>query len=234
MSARDGPPARVRPSEADTRQAGPFMRTACRALSIALMPALLPAAASAAELASDLVVLARAGSLRAFSYALVHRAEVIVAGTQGVTDPERGTPASARTPFALASVTRPLVGTLAAVLAECVFRRIVTGRSGNVTADSGIVTGRSGIVTEAVPEGCQEEPKFPQVGSIGFLLTTASTESDWATTQTPLAPYRRPESQEVLRRGATANPALNPFLAARGPSAASGQSSWYGCHSRRG
>jgi hypothetical protein len=35
----------------------------------------------------------------------------------------------------------------------CVFRLIVTGRSGNVTADSGIVTGRSGIVTEAVLEG---------------------------------------------------------------------------------
>lgn len=30
----------------------------------------------------------------------------------------------------------------------CVFRPIVTGRSGNVTADFGIVTGRSGIVTE--------------------------------------------------------------------------------------
>jgi len=32
-------------------------------------------------------------------------------------------------------------------LAECVFRTIVTARSGNVTADFGIVTGRSGNVT---------------------------------------------------------------------------------------
>jgi len=38
------------------------MRTACRALWIALMPALLPAAVSAADLASDLVELARAGA----------------------------------------------------------------------------------------------------------------------------------------------------------------------------
>ena len=38
------------------------MRTACRALWIALMPALLPAAVSAADLASDLVGLARAGA----------------------------------------------------------------------------------------------------------------------------------------------------------------------------
>jgi hypothetical protein len=31
---------------------------------------------------------------------------------------------------------------------ECVFRLIVTGWSGGVTADSGNVTDRSGIVTE--------------------------------------------------------------------------------------
>ena len=123
MRARDGPPARVRSSEANTREAGPFMRTACRALWIALMPALLPAAASAADLASDLVELARAGSLRTFSYALVHRGEVIVAGAQGVADPDRSTPASARTPFALASVTKPLVGTLAAMLSDTRPRR---------------------------------------------------------------------------------------------------------------
>jgi len=35
----------------------------------------------------------------------------------------------------------------------CVFRPIVTGRSGIVTADSGIVTGRSGDVTEGCLEG---------------------------------------------------------------------------------
>jgi hypothetical protein len=32
--------------------------------------------------------------------------------------------------------------------AACVFRTIVTGRSGIVTAENGIVTGRSGNVTE--------------------------------------------------------------------------------------
>ena len=36
---------------------------------------------------------------------------------------------------------------------NCVFRPIVTGRSGIVTADSGIVTDRSGIVTEGVRKG---------------------------------------------------------------------------------
>jgi len=36
---------------------------------------------------------------------------------------------------------------------NCVFRMIVTGRSGNVTADFGIVTDRSGIVTEGGLEG---------------------------------------------------------------------------------
>ena len=36
---------------------------------------------------------------------------------------------------------------------SCVFRPIVTGRSGIVTADSGIVTGRSGDVTEGCLEG---------------------------------------------------------------------------------
>ena len=35
----------------------------------------------------------------------------------------------------------------------CVFRPIVTGRSGIVTGDSGIVTGRSGDVTEGCLEG---------------------------------------------------------------------------------
>jgi len=35
----------------------------------------------------------------------------------------------------------------------CVFRPIVTGWSGIVTADSGIVTDWSGIVTEGVVEG---------------------------------------------------------------------------------
>ncbi len=35
----------------------------------------------------------------------------------------------------------------------CVFRTIVTGRSGIVTGDFGIVTGRSGIVTDGVSEG---------------------------------------------------------------------------------
>ena len=42
---------------------------------------------------------------------------------------------------------------LATGIPKCVFRPIVTGRSGNVTADSGIVTDRSGIVTEGVLEG---------------------------------------------------------------------------------
>jgi hypothetical protein len=36
---------------------------------------------------------------------------------------------------------------------ECVFRTIVTGRSGIVTGDFGIVTGRSGIVTDRISEG---------------------------------------------------------------------------------
>ena len=35
----------------------------------------------------------------------------------------------------------------------CVFRTIVTARSGIVTDDFGIVTGRSGIVTDRVTEG---------------------------------------------------------------------------------
>ena len=40
-------------------------------------------------------------------------------------------------------------------VADCVLRTIVTGRSGNVTADSGIVTTRSGIVTEDSLKGIE-------------------------------------------------------------------------------
>ena len=44
-------------------------------------------------------------------------------------------------------------GSFYEILPGCVFRKIVTGRSGNVTAGFGIMTDRSGIVTEGGLEG---------------------------------------------------------------------------------
>lgn len=81
-------------------------------------PAVGPAAPDVAAFVQELDALRRAAHIPGLSFAVVKDGAIVVAGGLGLADVEAGIPATAQTPYDIASVAKPLSAVLALKLVE--------------------------------------------------------------------------------------------------------------------